>query len=93
MEPTARRDLNWNFLEYFFVVAENLSIKDAAKQLGIASSTVSEGIQALERQFHLQLLARHTRKIELTTQGKHLYERIRPVFSSQTGIFESLTQP
>jgi DNA-binding transcriptional LysR family regulator len=89
MEKLARLGLNWNYLQYFCAVAEHKSIKLASEDLGVSSSSVSEGIQSLELKLNCKLLARHTRRVELTAAGGSLYDSLKPIFEKQHQILES----
>ncbi|WP_018605400.1 LysR family transcriptional regulator [Uliginosibacterium gangwonense] len=62
-------------LQTFLVVAELGSFSAAAKRLGLARSTVSMQIQALERALGLPLFHRTTRHVSLTADGERFAER------------------
>lgn len=87
------QQLNWNFLNYFCTVAERKSIKLAAIHLNVSSSTISEGIQSLEKMLGTKLISRESRRMELTVHGSALYNEIRPVFENQYRILESIKRP
>ncbi|WP_306205167.1 LysR family transcriptional regulator [Actinoplanes sp. RD1] len=59
-------------LRAFEAVARTLSITAAARELHYAQSTVSEQLQALERELGAELLDRSPRQVRLTAQGKIL---------------------
>ncbi|MEV3859275.1 LysR family transcriptional regulator [Streptomyces sp. NPDC050095] len=56
-------------LRTFEAVARTLSVTQAAKELHYAQSSVSDQIQALERELEVELLDRSQRKVRLTPQG------------------------
>lgn len=65
----------------FVAVAETGSIRDAAKQLGKAASTVSNLISYLEIELDLSLFVRGPRSVELTEGGKVLLDYARGVIA------------
>lgn len=63
----------------FVEVVERGSMSAAAAAMGVAPSIVTKRIQALEARVGTVLLARTTRRINLTDQGRLLYDEIRDV--------------
>ncbi|AGA05274.1 LysR family transcriptional regulator [Sinorhizobium meliloti] len=59
-------------------VAAHGSFRGAAKELGIAPSAVSHAVGSLEASLGVRLLARTTRSVAATEEGKRLLERLRP---------------
>lgn len=62
-------------LVIFAQVVESGSFSKAAQRLGIANSSVSKRIQALETNLGVGLLNRTTRSLRLTEEGQKLYKR------------------
>jgi DNA-binding transcriptional LysR family regulator len=58
-------------------VAEHGGFAAAARVLGVAQSTVSRQVSALEHAVGAHLLARTTRSVRLTEAGQWFYERAR----------------
>jgi DNA-binding transcriptional LysR family regulator len=69
--------VNARFLDTFRVVAETGSLRAAARQLGLSSTSVSEQIRALERDLDARLVSRHGRSIELTEAGHAVLPGVR----------------
>lgn len=69
--------LNLNRLVVFVAVAETKSMTQAAMRLGLGKTVVSNHIQRLEQELRASLLARNTRKLELTDAGAEFYESSR----------------
>jgi len=63
----------------FEAVVQSGTFSDAAKQLGLARSTVSERISALEQSLGVRLLHRTTRSIRLTDAGQKLLDEMAPI--------------
>lgn len=59
-------------LKYFVAVAESLSFSEAASNVGISQSAMSQQIAELERQVNTQLIIRKKRPLQLTSAGKVL---------------------
>lgn len=70
--------MDLNLLTTFVVVADAGSFSAAATKLGVLRSSVSRTIAALERELDVQLFARTTRHVALTTAGTALYAKIAP---------------
>jgi len=69
-------------LSAFAVVAEQRSFAKAAAQLGIAPSTLSQTIRALEERLGVRLLNRTTRSVATTEAGDRLMADLRPALES-----------
>lgn len=59
----------------FVRVVETNSFSAASRQLGVAVSSVTRQVNALEAMLHTQLLNRSTRRITLTPQGQRYYDK------------------
>ncbi len=68
-----------NSLHLFLEVMHLHSFTDVANQQGIAPSSVSRAIAALEKELGFRLFQRSTRKLEATEAGLIYFERISPV--------------
>jgi DNA-binding transcriptional LysR family regulator len=64
-------------LRLFAVVAERGGFTAAAAQLGLPKSSLSRAVTSLEDDLGVRLLHRTTRRVELSTAGAALHERIR----------------
>jgi LysR family glycine cleavage system transcriptional activator len=69
-KPNSRLPLN--SLRTFEAAARRLSFKDAAVELFVSSTTVSNQIRELEREWGCELFIRKTRKVVLTDAGRSL---------------------
>jgi DNA-binding transcriptional LysR family regulator len=58
-------------------VAERLSFAAAGRKLGVSPSAVGKTVASLERALGVRLFQRTTRRVALTPEGAHLYERYR----------------
>jgi DNA-binding transcriptional LysR family regulator len=65
----------------FAAAVEAGSLSGAAKRLGCSLASISRQISAIERQFGVTLLARTTRRIALTDEGKDYYEHVKRIVS------------
>ncbi|MDY7019816.1 MAG: LysR family transcriptional regulator [Cyanobacteriota bacterium] len=60
----------------FALVVETGSFSEASRQLGLAVSSVTRQVNALETMLHTQLTNRSTRSITLTPRGRRYYEKV-----------------
>ncbi|EGD53372.1 LysR family transcriptional regulator [Gordonia neofelifaecis] len=69
-------------LRYFRVVAEELHFRRAAERLHIAQPPLSAQIRQLEEELGVELLARSTRRVELTPAGRVYLDRVREILDA-----------
>jgi DNA-binding transcriptional LysR family regulator len=67
-------------IEAFLRVAERRSFREAADDLGVSPSAISQTIRALESRIGVALFVRTTRSVGLTQAGERFLERARPAF-------------
>lgn len=72
----------------FCKVAQHRSFSRAAQELYLSQPAVSQSIRQLEEQLGIQLFLRNCKRVELTAEGKLLYEYA----SSALGLLESAEQ-
>jgi len=78
----APRRLPLNALRTFEAAARLESFKDAAEELGVSATTVSNQIRALERDWNSQLFIRKTRQVLLTDGGRSLAHVVKRSFDA-----------
>lgn len=66
----------------FVHVAESLSFRRAAEQLGVSTAAVSKAVAALEERVGVKLLSRTSRAVALTPEGRAFLERCRAAVAS-----------
>lgn len=76
----------------FVAVADCGSINEAARQLRLSKSTVSERLTELEHAFGAKLLLRNSRQLALTDDGKALLERARRIVTETSEAREDLAR-
>ncbi len=67
------RELDWNLLRTFVVLAESRSVTDAANQLRLKQPTVSTALKRLESSIGRKLIVRSPGQYTLTDAGRILY--------------------
>jgi DNA-binding transcriptional LysR family regulator len=67
-------------VEAFVRVAERRSFRQAAADLGVTPSAVSQSVRALESRMGVALFTRTTRSVGLTEAGERFLVRARPAF-------------
>jgi DNA-binding transcriptional LysR family regulator len=81
-------------LQAFLVVARLRSFTNAARELGVSRSAVSQAVQQLEEQLRVVLLARTTRSVSLTDAGRRLVEGAGPALGQAVAaLTEVSAQP
>jgi DNA-binding transcriptional LysR family regulator len=79
-------------LTTFIAVADSLSFRAAASQLGVTASALSHSMRQLEERIGMRLLNRTTRSVSVTDAGLRLLERLRPAVDQITGALDDLSQ-
>lgn len=79
-------------LNTFLAIADHLSFRAAAAQLGVTSSALSHSIRQLEERLGVKLLHRTTRSVSLTDSGHRLLERLRPGMDQISDALEELKE-
>ena len=74
-------DVNYELYKVFYHVARSLSFSDAAQELFISQSAVSQSIKVLERRLGQTLFTRSTKKVSLTKEGEILFKHIEPAIN------------
>jgi len=79
-------------LKSFVHVVERRSFSKAAMDLGLTQGSISNHVFALEKYFNSKLLVRSVKGVQLTDQGKTLYEKAKPILETVENLknqFES----
>jgi DNA-binding transcriptional LysR family regulator len=66
-------------LSAFIAVVDSGGFSAAARRTGMAQSSVSKAVNALERRLGVMLLNRSTRSVTLTDDGQRYYQRTKPL--------------
>jgi DNA-binding transcriptional LysR family regulator len=74
-------DVELRQLRYFLAVAEERRFARAAERLHIAAPSLSQQIQALERELRVTLFERSPQRIDLTPAGETLVQRARVILA------------
>ena len=64
-------------MKYFIAVVDYNSFTEAAEQMFISQSAISQQIQALERELGVELIKRENRRFHLTAAGEYFYRHSR----------------
>jgi LysR family transcriptional regulator, regulator for bpeEF and oprC len=76
----------------FFHVAEHLSFRRAAEELGVSTAAVSKAVTRLEERLGVKLLSRSSRVVALTPEGKIFHARSREAVASVRAGHAQLTR-
>ena len=69
-------------LEIFVTLGTSPSLTEAAGQLGISPSAISQAVRRLEKEFEIELFHHDRKPLALTAPGRSLYERTLPLVES-----------
>ena len=71
--------MNLNQLKHFYMVCVYGSLSEASKHLYISQPSLSSSIKLLEKEFGVSLFNRRYIGMELTTEGKRLFEMCKDI--------------
>lgn len=74
----------------FEAAARHLSFKEAAQELGLTPTAISHQIRQLERLTGRALFIRHTRRVELTVDGRRFADDVAPALDALATAFARL---
>lgn len=77
-------------LVYFHEVARRLHFRRAATALAVTQPALSRQIQQLERALGVDLFVRHSRRVELTPEGRLLAQKCAQLFPQVHGLVEEI---
>jgi DNA-binding transcriptional LysR family regulator len=81
---------SFNDLTAFVAVATHRSFRRAADELGMAPSTLSHAMRALEERLDLRLLHRTTRSVSPTEAGLRLLGQLQPALAALDDALDSV---
>jgi LysR family transcriptional activator of nhaA len=82
--------INLNHLWYFYVAAEERSVKAASEKLFVSQPTISDQIKLLEEYLECKLFERRNRAIFLTKEGELALEYARTIFDLSREMVKTL---
>jgi LysR family transcriptional activator of nhaA len=82
--------LNFSHFYYFYIVAMEGSIKNAALKLFVSQPTISDQIKLLEEYFECKLFEREHRQLNLTKEGELALEYAESIFAKSTELTRRL---
>ncbi|MDD5936958.1 MAG: LysR family transcriptional regulator [Clostridiales bacterium] len=74
-------DINYELYKVFYYVAKTLSFSEAATELFISQSAVSQSVKVLEKRLNQVLFIRSTKRVSLTKEGEMLFKHIEPAIN------------
>ncbi|RFB68002.1 MULTISPECIES: LysR family transcriptional regulator [unclassified Herbaspirillum] len=79
-----------NDMAAFVAVARAGGFREAARSNGVSAASLSTAVQRLETRLDLRLLNRTTRSVAPTDAGRHLLDRLEPLFSEMEASLDVL---
>lgn len=84
--------MNLKQLEAFVRVSERRSFSKAAKELFLTQPTVSAHISSLEKELDARLFVRNTKEVDLSEEGKKLYEYAKQMVNLERKIEDAFME-
>lgn len=78
-------------LKYFVKTAETLNFSEAARQLFVTQSTLSQQIRQLEQELGVELFLRDSHSVRLTESGEHLLPGARRTLQEADSCFAQVS--
>ncbi len=85
-------NINYNHLYYFWKVAKEGNLTNAAKKLHTSQSAISIQIKKLEERIGIELFARQGRNLVLTSQGKLTFDYAEQIFKKAKELLDILLE-
>lgn len=79
-----------NALAMYVALVQTKSFKDAAKECGVTSSSVSQAVRALEEQYQVELIDRSVRPIGVTSQGRNFFKSALTIVENAKALKQSV---
>jgi LysR family transcriptional activator of nhaA len=84
------QQLNYHHLQYFWMVAKEGSITQAAKKLRVSQPTVSAQLAQLEENMQVVLFTKAGRGLRLTDTGKVVFRYAQDIFSTGEDLLHAM---
>lgn len=81
---------NIELYKHFYMVIKYKNISRAANELKVSQSEIYASIKSLESQIGSPVFDYSTKLLELTTEGKILYSKIKPTFDMISNASDGL---
>ena len=88
-----RGSINLKHLYYFYVIAQEGSIKKSATRLGLTQAALSSQLSQLEKWLKVRLFDRRVRKLILNSEGKIALDYASKIFRLTEDLVNTLTNP
>lgn len=79
---------NLNLLKYFVTIADLKNITKASEKLYISQPALTKSIKQLEEEMGGKLLERKNKGVELTTEGKYIYKKVKPLLQDIDNLYD-----
>ena len=81
---------NYNHFYYFYIIAKLEGVSIAAQHLNTSQSSLSSQIKVLESQLGFSLFKKAGRKIQLTDEGRDIFQYCRRSFENFEEMFDQI---
>lgn len=83
---------NINLFEVFIAVADKGNITKASQHLFISQPAVTKSIKQLESELGGKLFIRKNKGVELTVEGKYVYNKVKPLIKELENVYQYFSQ-
>ena len=83
---------NINLFEVFIAVADRGNITKASQHLFISQPAVTKSIKQLESELGGKLFIRKNKGVELTVEGKYVYNKVKPLIKELENVYQYFSQ-
>lgn len=85
-------NINFELFKVFYFASKTLSYSEAAKDLFVTQSAISQSIKQLETQLECKLFMRQGKNMKLTPQGAILYEYVSKAYQNLESGYRTITE-
>ena len=78
------------WMQAFLKIAETGSFSAASEELYLSQSNLSKYIKLFENEYGIQLFARNTRKVELTSEGREILPHVKAILNEYNKLEEQI---
>jgi len=83
--------INFNHLYYFYIIAKEGSLIEAAKKLNVSQPTLSQQLKQFEEKLGHSLFSRNGRSLKINSHGRYIFEHSQELFTIAEKMMSGLS--